>query len=138
MLSALGIHEASSKPKPAAPRRSARPTLIKREFKVARPAPRKTASIPTYGLVVIDGRAGCAEGGSGDELVSTVLTAEALSFGLFNGLAVPVGAASTLARIGAAGCRNYSWWRTRKRTDFAEPLVVPKLKELVPSSQDPR
>src|SRR5579862_6964853 len=53
MLSAVGIHEPSSKPKPAAPRRSAKPTLTSREFMVASPAPRKTPRMPTYGLVTI-------------------------------------------------------------------------------------
>src|SRR3974377_915554 len=51
MLSAVGIQAASSKPRPSAPRRSASPTLIRREFSVASPAPRNTPAIPTYGLV---------------------------------------------------------------------------------------
>ena len=79
MLGTLGIHEASSKPKPAAPRRSASPTLSKREFKVASPAPKKTPRIPTYGLVVIDCFVGCAEGETGAVLDSTAVTWEALT-----------------------------------------------------------
>src|SRR5215470_14831473 len=63
MLSAVGIQEASSKPRPSAPRRSGSPTLIKREFSVAIPAPRNTPRIPTYGLVVSRGRSVCAGGG---------------------------------------------------------------------------
>src|SRR5262245_37423553 len=59
MLSAVGIQDASSKPRPSAPRRSASPTLIKREFNVAIPAPRNTPTIPTYGLVVSWDRPDC-------------------------------------------------------------------------------
>ncbi len=59
MLSAVGIQEASSNPKPRAPRRSGRPTLTRRAFSVAIPAPRKTPRIPTYGLVVDCGRPDC-------------------------------------------------------------------------------
>src|SRR6266852_77451 len=51
MLSVVGIQEASSKPKPVAPRRSGRPTLTRRAFSVAIAAPKKTPRIPTYGLV---------------------------------------------------------------------------------------
>ena len=47
MSSAVGSQEASSKLRPRAPRRSGRPTLSNRLFSVARPAPRKTARIPT-------------------------------------------------------------------------------------------
>src|SRR5215472_7726229 len=62
MLSAVGIQEASSKPRPSAPRRSGSPTLIKREFSVAIPAPRNTPRIPTYGFVAGRGRTVCAGG----------------------------------------------------------------------------
>src|SRR5215472_10531312 len=63
MLSAVGIQEASSKPRPRAPRRSGSPTLIKREFSVAIPAPRNTPMIPMYGLVGSRDRSVCGEGG---------------------------------------------------------------------------
>ena len=53
MLSTVGIQEPSSKPKPVAPLRSARPTLMRRAFNVAIPAPRKTPKVPMYGLVLI-------------------------------------------------------------------------------------
>src|SRR5215471_17385670 len=59
MFSAVGIQEASSKPRLRAPRRSGSPTLIKREFSVAIPAPRNTPKIPTYGLVVSRDRSVC-------------------------------------------------------------------------------
>src|SRR5215470_241650 len=64
MLSAVGSQEASSKLRPRPPRRSARPMLSNRLFSVARPAPRKTARIPTYGFVVarVDGRSGTLAG----------------------------------------------------------------------------
>src|SRR5260370_35227176 len=65
MLSAVGIHEASSKPRPRAPRRSGRPTLIRRAFSVAIPAPRKTPRIPRYGSVASWGRPDCDGGGTG-------------------------------------------------------------------------
>jgi hypothetical protein len=64
ILSAVGIQEASSKPRPKAPRRSASPTLSKRAFSVAIPAPRNTPAIPMYGLVVIWDRPDCAGGGA--------------------------------------------------------------------------
>src|SRR6516162_10063579 len=64
MLSAVGIQEASSKPRPRAPRRSGRPILTKRPFRVAIPAPRKTPKIPKYEWVVscerTDGEEGAA------------------------------------------------------------------------------
>ncbi len=72
MLSTVGIQEASSKPKPNAPRRSGKPTLIRREFKVAIPAPRKTPTIPKYGLVV----SARLDGGGGAPLVRTVALTE--------------------------------------------------------------
>src|SRR5579871_509021 len=56
MLSAVGIQEASSKPNPVAPRRSGRPTLTRRELRVAIPAPRNTPKIPRYGFVELWGR----------------------------------------------------------------------------------
>src|SRR5262249_55015687 len=59
MLRAVGIQEASSKPRLRAPRRSGSPTLIKREFSVAIPAPRNTPRIPTYGFVVSRDRSVC-------------------------------------------------------------------------------
>src|SRR5262249_3056891 len=65
MLSAVGIQEASSKPRPSAPRRSTSPTLIKRAFSVAIPAPRNTPTIPTYGLVVSWDRPDCEGRGAG-------------------------------------------------------------------------
>src|SRR5262249_49692745 len=49
---AVGIQEASSSPRPSTPRRSASPTLSRREFIVAAVAPRKTPKIPMYGLVL--------------------------------------------------------------------------------------
>src|SRR3974377_201021 len=64
MLSVVGIQEASSKPRPSAPRRSGSPTLIKREFNVAIPAPKNTPAIPMYGLVVSRDRPDCAGGGA--------------------------------------------------------------------------
>src|SRR5215470_3532619 len=72
MLSAVGIQEASSKPKPAAPRRSARPTLTRRAFSVAIPAPRKTPTMPTWGLVV---SCGGADGDDGVEVALAALVA---------------------------------------------------------------
>src|SRR5262249_9999834 len=70
ILSAVGIQEPSSKPKPAAPRRSGRPTLSKRAFRVARPAPRNPAILPTQGFVLICGvpdptSLGCSAGDTG-------------------------------------------------------------------------
>src|SRR5215471_8216623 len=76
MFSAVGIQEASSKPRLRAPRRSGSPTLIKREFRVAIPAPRNTPRIPTYGLVLCRGRSVCAGGGS--TVDAEVVTREAL------------------------------------------------------------
>ena len=46
MLSAVEIQDASSKPNPKTPRRSGKPTLTNRAFKVAIPAPMKTPRIP--------------------------------------------------------------------------------------------
>jgi hypothetical protein len=51
MLNAVGSQDPSSKLIPRAPRRSGRPTLSNRLLSVASPAPKKTAKIPTYGLV---------------------------------------------------------------------------------------
>src|SRR3974377_1816396 len=77
MLSVVGIQEASSKPRPSAPRRSASPTLIKRAFNVATPAPKKTPAIPRYGLVVRCVRPDWEEGGA--PFASDVVTWEAPS-----------------------------------------------------------
>src|ERR1700746_1229702 len=51
MFNAVGSHEASSKPKPMAPLKLGRPTLINRPFRVARPPPKKPPAIPSHGLV---------------------------------------------------------------------------------------
>src|SRR5882672_1484326 len=51
MFNAVGSQEASSKPKPMAPRKSGSPTLSSRPFSVAIPAPKKTPAIPSQGLV---------------------------------------------------------------------------------------
>src|SRR5580693_9135259 len=70
MFRAAGIHDASSNPKPLAPRRSASPTPTRRAFRVARPAPRNTPTIPIYGFV-----AGAAVA-AGDPVVAVVLASE--------------------------------------------------------------
>lgn len=65
MLSTVGIQEASSNPKPSAPRKSGNPTLTSRAFSVAVPAPRNTPAIPKYGFVAVDGEdVSAAERGS--------------------------------------------------------------------------
>src|SRR5260370_10582016 len=51
MFSAVGSQDASSTPKPMAPRKSGSPTLSSRPFNVAIPAPKKPPPIPTQGLV---------------------------------------------------------------------------------------
>src|SRR5882672_7163284 len=51
MFNAVGSQEASSKPKPMAPRKSGSPTVSSRPLRVATPAPRKTPTIPSHGLV---------------------------------------------------------------------------------------
>src|SRR5215472_658450 len=77
ILSAVGIQEASSKPRLRAPRRSGSPTLIKREFSVAIPAPRNTPRIPMYGLVARRDGPVCAGGASVAE--AGAITRESLS-----------------------------------------------------------
>src|SRR5215469_4529527 len=51
ILSAVGIHDASSYPNPFAPRRSGRPTPTRAPFNVAIAAPTKTPKIVKYGFV---------------------------------------------------------------------------------------
>src|SRR5258708_4085868 len=51
MFNAVGSQDASSKPKPMAPRKSGSPTLSSRPFSVAIPAPKKTPAIPSHGLM---------------------------------------------------------------------------------------
>src|SRR5713101_6437636 len=51
MFNAVVSQEASSKPKPMAPRKSGIPTVSSRPFSVAIPAPKKTPAIPSHGLV---------------------------------------------------------------------------------------
>src|ERR1700684_3427781 len=51
MLRTVGIQEASSNPKPSAPRKPGKPTLTRRPLRVAVAAPRKTPRMPIYGCV---------------------------------------------------------------------------------------
>src|SRR5260370_36470888 len=71
MFNAVGSQDASSKPKPMAPRKSGSPTLSSRPFSVAIPAPKKTPAIPSHGLMTsldalpVSGAAGAAVPGGG-------------------------------------------------------------------------
>src|SRR6266404_4026572 len=73
MFNAVVSQEASSKPKPMAPRKSGSPTVSSRPLSVATPAPRKTPTIPSHGLVSLDPPDGA--GGAGAVLAAAVLTA---------------------------------------------------------------
>src|SRR5882757_2916622 len=82
MFNAVGSQEASSKPKPMAPRKSGSPTVSSRAFSVATPAPRKTPTIPSHGLVTnLDPPAGAC---GTDAVLAAALTANLSS--LFAGL----------------------------------------------------
>src|SRR5258706_11479496 len=74
MFNAVVSQEASSKPNPMAPRKSGSPTVSSRPLRVAIPAPRKTPTIPSHGLVTnLDPPDGA--GGAGGGLAAAVLTA---------------------------------------------------------------
>src|SRR6202023_592438 len=74
MFNAVVSQEASSKPKPIAPRKSGSPMLSSRPLRVGTPAPGKTPTIPSHGLVTNLAPPNGA-GGVGPVLAAAALTA---------------------------------------------------------------